>query len=163
MHSLPQTPHKAILILAATLMLCGCGIIDSGDNAVAPPPPPPPRPAEAAADSARAPRLAPAPPPRPAAPAVPELKVVGLNQAETEALIGPPTSSVDRPPAKVWQYRPRECALDVYFYLDVGRNEFYALHYDTPAPTSASASTGAIPPDAADRCLRRIYNARRPR
>jgi hypothetical protein len=150
-------------MLAVNLMLCGCGIIDFGDS-TAPPPRPEDAPASSSAtDPARTTRLAPAPAPRPAAPAAPDLKLVGLSQAETEALIGPPASSVDRPPAKVWQYRVRECALDVYFYLDVGRNEFYALHYDIPAPTSASASTGANPPDAADRCLRRIYNARRPR
>ncbi len=91
--------------------------------------------------------------------------MVGLSQTETEGLLGPPTSAIDRPPAKVWQYRTRDCSVDIYFYLDVGRNDFYALHYDTPAPTSstASASATAVAPDAADRCLRRVYNARHQR
>jgi hypothetical protein len=163
--------------LAAAVVSFGvtaCGILNLDQNQAPTPRPPTPRPdapaAPAAAETPRAPRTATATPPRPATlpsgqQTTPDVKVVGLNQAETEALLGQPTSSIDRPPAKVWQYRTRECAVDIYFYLDVGRNDFYALHYDTPAPTSstASASATAVAPDAADRCLRRLYNARRQR
>ncbi len=87
--------------------------------------------------------------------------MVGLSQPETESLLGPPTTSSDRPPAKVWEYRTNDCALEVYFYLDVGRNAFYALHYDSPTLNSSGVPATASVPDAADRCLRRVYNAHR--
>src|SRR5256885_11267912 len=140
-----QNPHHALAAIPLSVAVSACGIIDPGNQSGArPPPPPTPRPTDAATpggggDAARAARAANAAtarpaPAAPAPPTAPDLKVVGLNQSETEALLGQPQSSIDRPPAKVWQYRTRECAVDVYFYLDVGRNDFYALHYDTPAP-----------------------------
>jgi hypothetical protein len=110
-------------------------------------------------------RVAP-PPPRPTPlPEIkaPELKVVGLSQTETETLLGSPDAALDRPPAKVWQYKAPDCAVDIYFYLDVGRNAFYALHYDSPAPNSSGTQATASATDAADRCLRRVYNAHRER
>lgn len=89
--------------------------------------------------------------------------MVGLSEEEVSELLGDPTARADRPPAKVWQYRADNCAVDIYFYLDVGRNAFYALHYDSPAPTSTGAPTTAAVSahDAADRCLYRLYNAHR--
>jgi hypothetical protein len=88
-----------------------------------------------------------------------EVTVVGLSQAEAEAVLGPPAREMDQPPAKVWQYRSGDCGLNVYFYLDVARNAFYALHYDAGAPPTSPIPAAAG--DAADRCLRRIYNDRR--
>ncbi len=149
-------------VASATVMLLFLNGCESLDFLRSPEPPPPAEPPPAAPPPApeRA-RLAPAPPPRPAPQPLPELKVVGLSQPETETLLGPPTTASDRPPAKVWEYRIPDCALDVYFYLDVGRNAFYALHYDSPTLNSSGASATVSVPDAADRCLRRIYNARR--
>jgi hypothetical protein len=167
--------HRAILMLALTMALAGCGVLERLQSpAAAPPPPPPPARPNAAMSNTSAPpdvatsRTASLPPATRSntAPATAaDLKVVGLTQSETEALLGPPTSTLDRPPAKVWQYRTRDCGVDVYFYLDVGRNDFYALHYDTPIPTSSGAPVGANVnvTDVADRCLRRVYNARRQR
>ena len=106
------------------------------------------------------------PPPPPPAPApLHEIKVVGLSQDDVEGVLGAPSATLDRPPAKVWEYRSGNCTVDIYFYLDVGRNAFYALHYDSPAPNSSG--TPAPPTvrthDAADRCLQRVYNAHRDR
>jgi hypothetical protein len=152
-----------VALLGCTALLAtGCESLDflrSSEPPATPPaaePPPAPPPAE----PSRA-RLAPAPPPRPAPLPLPELKLVGLSQPETETLLGPPTAASDRPPAKVWQYQTADCTLDVYFYLDVGRNAFYALHYDSPTLNSSGAPATASVPDAADRCLRRVYNAHR--
>ena len=118
------------------------------------PAPPPPRAAHAV------------PPPPPPAPApLVEVKVAGLSEDGVQELLGPPAETLDRPPARVWEYRSGNCAVDIYFYLDVGRNAFYALHYDSPAPTSSGSPAAATvsPHDAADRCLQRVYNARRDR
>jgi hypothetical protein len=145
-------------------MVAGCENMDffNSEAPTAPAPvaaPGAPPPAEPGAG--RAARAVPPPTPRPAP--LPEVKVVGLSQAETETLLGTPAVQSERPPAKVWQYRTGDCAVDIYFYLDVGRNAFYALHYDSPALTSSGAQITASATDAADRCLRRVYNAHRER
>jgi hypothetical protein len=74
------------------------------------------------------------------------VKLIGLTQRETVTLLGTPSAQWDRPPAKVWHYQGPGCAVDVFFYLDVSRNEFSALRAtdagaDGAAP-GASPSTG---------------------
>jgi hypothetical protein len=66
-------------------------------------------------------------------------KLVGLTQAETVTMLGPPTAQWDRPPAKVWHYQGPDCAVDVFFYLDVSRNEFSALRYSVNGADPATA------------------------
>jgi hypothetical protein len=88
------------------------------------------------------------PAPADVAPSQPQL--IGLTQAETVALLGAPAAQWDRPPAKVWHYQGPGCALDVFFYLDVSRNEFSALRY-TAAGADATAATG-------QNCLNRIHD-----
>jgi hypothetical protein len=153
----------ASLIVAATIV-SGCSIIDSMTATPASTSAP-----SAGAGSAPAATLPPngtraaratpnpaTPRPQPSA----EIKVVGLSQAETAALLGPPASEAEQPPAKVWRYKVSECTIDVYFYLDVARNAFYALHYDAGNPSSSvGPAAGSTSP--ADLCLNRIYNARR--
>jgi hypothetical protein len=102
------------------------------------------------------------PTPRPEPP--PPLKLIGLSRGEAEALLGPPAAEAERSPAKVWQYRAVDCTVDVYFYLDVARNEFYALHYEARGPQTAAGGTAVVGrSEAADRCLRRIHDANRTR
>ena len=153
---------SAAVLLPLLVAVAGC---ENLDFLRSPQPAAPPAPAAQAPapEPSRTARAVPVPVPRPALPSPPpEIKLVGLSQEETETLLGPPSTLLDRPPAKVWQYRAGDCAVDVYFYLDVGRNAFYALHYDTPGPTSSGATTTtASASDAADRCLRRVYNAHR--
>jgi hypothetical protein len=120
-----------------------------------------PAPAAAEADAKKRPPAAKRPGPAPAEPErqaaampapadvnPPPLKLVGLTQAETVAQLGAPSAQWDRPPAKVWHYQGPDCALDVFFYLDVSRNEFSALRY-TAAGADATATTGQT-------CLNRI-------
>jgi hypothetical protein len=75
-------------------------------------------------------------------------QLIGLTQQETVTLLGAPTAQWDRAPARVWHYQGPDCAVDVFFYLDVSRNEFSALRY-TAAGADGSASTG-------QHCLTRI-------
>jgi hypothetical protein len=70
-------------------------------------------------------------------------------------LLGAPAEERDAAPAKIWKFAAGECAVDVYFYLDVKRNDFYALHYNVQDRNVAT--TG----EAADRCLQRIYSENR--
>jgi hypothetical protein len=103
----------------------------------------PPPPAQIAA-------VDPAPPPT--APATPPRALAGLSMTETETELGRPAAESDRAPAKVWQYRAGECAVDVYFYLDMARNGFYALHHE--------ARRGAILDET---CIRTVQEAGRVR
>jgi len=150
---------RVVFALLAAVTVAGCeNLFEPAPPASpAPPAPPPPAPPRAA-------HVVPPPPP-PAPSPLTEIKLVGLSEDEVQALLGAPNTAADRPPAKVWEYRAGNCAVDVYFYLDVGRNAFYALHYDSPAPTSSGTSTPATVSahDAADRCLIRVYNAHRDR
>jgi len=155
---------SAVVLLPLLLTVAGCENLDSlftSQSATPATPPAAEQPVaiEPSPTAKAVPVPTPRPPPREPAP---EIKLVGLSQSETETLLGPPSTSLDRPPAKVWQYRAGDCALDVYFYLDVGRNAFYALHYDSPGLTSSGtpAPATASVPDA-ERCLRRVYNAHR--
>jgi hypothetical protein len=94
------------------------------DKLVRPPPgplvkpAPPPSVEEAPAQVAA---IDPVPPPK---------ALAGLSMSETESELGPPVAEADRAPAKVWQYRAGECSVEVYFYLDMARNGFYALHHE---------------------------------
>jgi hypothetical protein len=90
-------------------------------------------------------------------PGVPEIRLVGASRDHTAFLLGSPIAEREAAPAKVWHYRDRagECVVDIYFYLDVARNDFFALHYDV---RNGAAEIGG---EAADHCLRRIYSESR--
>jgi hypothetical protein len=76
-------------------------------------------------------------------------QLIGLTQQETVTLLGAPAAQWDRPPARVWHYQGPDCAVDVFFYLDVSRNEFSALRY-------TAAGGDANTPPAGQTCLTRI-------
>ncbi len=109
-------------------------------------------------------RARPAPRPRPAAPhtaakAAPEHspadrpaatpKLVGLSEAETVALLGPPSDQAEQAPGKVFTYRMSGCALAVHLFPDMDAGGYYALDY---------TADGDTPRDA---CLRRAAAAHR--
>lgn len=161
MHAVIHRRASRVFLAVILGVLGGCENL----GVVAPEPPPPaptPAPTPLTPAPPKATRAVPPPPPPAPVPA-PDLKVVGLSQEEIQSLLGQPSAMAERPPAKVWQYRAESCVVDIYFYLDVGRNAFYALHYDTPVPTSSDTAGVTTPgaQDAADRCLHRVYNARR--
>ncbi len=122
------------------------------------PPAPKPRPARVARLPAPTERAPPAqaslPPPEPAPEVspLPDIKLVGMSRGEAAALLGAPAEERDAAPAKIWKFSAGECAVDIYFYLDVKRNDFYALHYNV------QDRNGATTGEAADRCLQRIYS-----
>ena len=168
------------LPLAGLLWLGACALIDEALN----PPEPEPVVIEAEPAPTAEPPIPPAPKPRPArvarlpsptekpaaaAPAsvqpatpepapeavLPDVKIVGMSRGETSSLLGAPTEERDAAPAKIWKFSAGDCVVDVYFYLDVKRNDFYALHYNV------QDRNGATTGEAADRCLQRIYSENR--
>lgn len=162
-----QLAVRYLVFLGAGLGLGGCGFLELRE----PPPPaevptpvvapaPPARPVTTPA--ARSARVLPLPPP-PAPGRGPEIRLVGLSRGETQALLGPPAVESERSPAKVWQYHQGDCLVDVYFYLDVARNEFYALHYEARTPAANSGGAAASPTSSAEWCIQRVHDANRPR
>jgi hypothetical protein len=69
-------------------------------------------------------------PARPAVPSVDPKVLIGKNQTEAEAVLGPPSVVQNAPPATIWQYRVNGCTLDLFFYMDMGSNSLKALAYD---------------------------------
>jgi hypothetical protein len=87
-----------------------------------------------------APPAATAPPPP-----LPGVAVVGLPQTQVRALLGPPATRATHGPVQTWTYRGSACAVEISFYYDVTRSEFFAL--------SQRAESGG---DAAD-CLAKLH------
>ena len=104
----------------------------------------PPRPAPAPPHPARKPApptlaalpALPAPPgvlerePQPSLDTLSFDKLQGLDQRETAAFLGEPAQRAEAPPAVLWRYASHDCALDVYFYLDLQSREMRVLHYE---------------------------------
>jgi hypothetical protein len=133
----------------ATLIAAGLGLCLGACMQQAPTPPgnaptataepipgdqPPPRPPQ----KPRPPTLAALTPVKPEAPPPPAAsgetenfdKLQGLDQGATAALFGEPAERAESPPAVLWRYAGHDCALDVYFYLDLESRELRVLHYE---------------------------------
>ncbi|NIR59334.1 MAG: hypothetical protein GWO02_07340, partial [Gammaproteobacteria bacterium] len=57
-------------------------------------------------------------------------QLIGLSQAETEALLGVPKWKEEAAPAEVWHYASGNCTLKVFFYLDLASSTYRALVYE---------------------------------
>ncbi len=144
-----------VLMTMLLVALTGCGAMEEfakslEANAGAPPPapkvkpvrviPPPPRPKPKVALAAK-------PDNQPAGPAEfdPQL-LIGLKPAQAIASLGNPAAVLERSPSMVWRYNAKGCALDLFFYMDLGDNAFRVLAYDmkagTPSDHAARACLG---------------------
>jgi len=168
-------------LAAVALALAGCvatppssppqAALPSAPTAPLPKPPPrkplPPNAAPAAAaeepaaaPAPPAPEVAALPPPAPvqppSAPAAPLPRLdrlIGLNQPEVAQILGEPKSRAEAPPATIWRYDGSDCALDVYFYLDLQSQAMRALHYEVRSHDAAERS--------AQRCYETLLDERR--
>lgn len=73
--------------------------------------------------------IAPPPAASPAPDAAP-LKLIGLDENELTALLGPPYQREDAAPGKVWRYRLANCTLAVSLYPELRSQTFRALSYE---------------------------------
>jgi hypothetical protein len=93
---------------------------------IAPPPPPrPPRKPPVPQTPLEVAKVEPVdiPPPTPE-------QLIGLNQPETQALLGDPDQRAEAAPATIWRYTGRNCEIEIYFYLDLKSQVMRALHYE---------------------------------
>jgi hypothetical protein len=67
-------------------------------------------------------------------------KLIGLKPAQAIAVLGKPASVHERSPSMVWRYNARGCALDLFFYLDLGANAFRVLAYEMKAGISSGSA-----------------------
>ena len=99
-------------------------------------------------------RVAPAPKRKPKLKPVIKIEpkaLVGLTRSQVREMIGAPVTIADSPPSTVWSYRAKGCALDVFFYLDVGSKTSRALTFDL----KNGAKKGTVSPT----CLGKIKAA----
>lgn len=78
-------------------------------------------------------------------------QLMGLDDRRIVALLGEPAAEEEVPPAKVWTYRGKNCALQLFFYAEINTQEFRALTYEmqNAGPTE----------DDKRRCLREVMKA----
>ena len=67
--------------------------------------------------------------------------LVGLGFDQMEDLLGSPTLQEVQPPAQIWSYNGPDCVLSIFFYPQVGGEQYRALAYEVvePAPSDQSA------------------------
>jgi hypothetical protein len=63
--------------------------------------------------------------------------LIGLDQPQTEALLGSPSERSEAAPGKIWRYAGRNCELEIYFYLDLKSQVMRALHYEVKSDDPA--------------------------
>ena len=107
-----------------------------------------------------------APPEAAAEPAVPEpgppidddpARVMNLADAALEALLGMPGFTRAEADAQVWQYRGRDCVLDVYLYSDGLAGPYRVAYFEIRDGASGETATGD---DARRRCFGGLLRAR---
>jgi len=67
------------------------------------------------------------------------LNLVGLDEHQLEAVLGPPTEQEDRSPAKTWRYRNGKCIVDLALYPDVETRVFRTLSYEVTTGEDTAA------------------------
>jgi hypothetical protein len=56
--------------------------------------------------------------------------LVGLDEQRAIELLGPPATTEDRAPARIWHYKSSRCELDLVFYMEMRTGQMRTLHYD---------------------------------
>ncbi|WP_148293710.1 hypothetical protein [Azospirillum sp. B4] len=65
-----------------------------------------------------------------AAVALPDVDLVGLDESQLQALMGPPSSQQDLAPGKEWLYRHGACTVDLTLYPDIKTQAYRVLSYE---------------------------------
>jgi hypothetical protein len=60
-------------------------------------------------------------------PSASSIKVLGQSAQAVRSRLGTPANERSQGPARIWRYQGNECSVEVYFYLDTARGDFFAL------------------------------------
>jgi len=114
---------------------------------------PPPAPTPVAVEMPPIPRPKPETRPHPPAPPAPspDVNLVGLAKGDIEATLGEPAAKAEQGTSQSWTYRSQRCTVEVTLFLDVSRNDFYALDRRVDGTDGSEK--------AAQRCLKQIRDA----
>lgn len=74
--------------------------------------------------------------------------LVGLDEQRAIELLGPPATTEDRAPARIWHYKSSRCELELIFFMEMRTGLMRTLHYDFKA--------GADNPKQQQACLTAI-------
>lgn len=127
-------------------------------GAASPAPPPsattPPKPITPVVKPAPKVKQTPPPPAATSAPTVaaPPISVIGLSRGDVEAVLGQPATRGNNGAGQNWTYTTDICQLQLFFFLDVQRNDFFALDQKIGGTDGTDAGT--------QRCLKRIADAK---
>src|SRR5262245_3909373 len=129
--TMSRTRLVPALLGIGTLSLVGCELSQSASRSSAQSRPstkaaPARVTSPAAAQSSRARAESGSAPGQPSSPAEPKgadggrpVNLIGLEEQQLRALLGPPAAEEDRPPGKIWRYRKGGCTLNFSLYPDV--------------------------------------------
>jgi hypothetical protein len=82
---------------------------------------------------------------------VPEL--TGMSRPQVVTVLGQPDARVQSSPSEGWTYRAGSCTVRLDFFLDITRNDYYAL---------GRSVSGVKDDSEARRCLKRIASRAKP-
>jgi hypothetical protein len=68
-------------------------------------------------------------------------RMIGLDEAEIQSVLGPPMLQEDRAPTKLWVFRSRSCTINVTLYPDVETRQFHALSYEVTSDAHSAERT----------------------
>lgn len=70
-------------------------------------------------------------PPKPAAPELPKgVRLVGMNSAEVQGLLGAPALQRREQPAQYWRYSYAGCTLDLFLYVEQPSGALRVAYYE---------------------------------
>ncbi|MEE3623673.1 hypothetical protein UCD39_06670 [Nitrospirillum sp. BR 11752] len=59
-----------------------------------------------------------------------DIDLVGMDESQLQALMGPPSSQHDLSPGKEWLYRHGACTVDLTLYPDIKTQAYRVLSYE---------------------------------
>lgn len=80
--------------------------------------------------------------------------LVGYDEQNVTQLLGEPNRREDDPPAQVWHYASENCALDLYFYMELSTRTYRVLSYEVTSDHDAR--------DVQQQCISELFAERRP-
>jgi hypothetical protein len=126
------------------MALTGCSRLSALEKSWFGPSPP----AKPPATAAKAPATNPTPPAAPA----PDIELIGLSRPEAVAVLGTPSDQAERDGGKTWTWRAPRCVVELRFYLDLSRNDYYVLDRRVSGTDGSERE--------AQQCLRKLQHAK---
>ena len=154
-----RTSIVNLTVMVAVMALSGCEAMNAAifpkNSASEPKPVDHPEPTSAVQTASIDPDLRPGVKPQLSSRRVDPRTLIGKNQGDVRDMLGAPADIKNAAPATIWRYSAQNCALEVFFYMDLGTNTLRALTYD------AKVAEVAANDDVAAQCVGTIQSINR--